>query len=222
MIETTSSSATYPPRADRTRLPPGPRLLPKFQRSVLEPDPQAGVVVNQLDFAPDGKSIVAMLASFSGMLTTFTLRDVSDGRELVHKHVQGREFARVFFAPDRKTAVGVFSNQTVEGDTSLFFWSTSTWQEIARMTIPSSAPTTFTYSPDGSYFATASRTGIVSFWDAITREPIGQFSAHDGIIVCVSFSPDARTLATASTAPGEPVKIWDLATTLSQRSQKTP
>jgi WD40 repeat protein len=60
--------------------------------------------------------------------------------------------------------------------------------------------TTFTYSPDGSYFAITSRKGVVSFWDANTREPVGQFAAHNGIIVSVGFSPDGRGLESAGRA----------------------
>jgi WD40 repeat protein len=82
--------------------------------------------------------------------------------------------------------------------------------------------TTFTYSPDGSYFAITSRKGVVSFWDANTREPVGQFTAHNGIIVSVAFSPDGRTPASPSRAPGEPVKSWDLAATLAPKPHRKP
>jgi WD40 repeat protein len=93
---------------------------------------------------------------------------------------------------------------------------------VAILASFSELDTTFTYSPDGSYFAITSRKVVVSFWDANTREPVGQFAAHNGIIVSVASSPDGRTPASPSTAPGEPVKIWDLAATLAPKPHRKP
>ncbi len=170
-----------------------------------------GLIVQQMAFTPDRKSLALVTVSLREQFAAFTLRDLSDGHELTSKSVVGRDFARVMFAPDGKTLIGAFSNQQEGSDSTLVFWSTASWEELARTSIAESAPTTLMYSPDGASFTTASRKGAVTFWDANTRQPRGQFTAHDGIVVSIYFSPDGRELATASTTPGEPIKIWDLA-----------
>ncbi len=182
---------------------------------------QPDSIVQQLGRSPDLKSLIVTSITRAERTATFSLRDMSNGHEIVRKTEPGRDFARAFFAPDGKTVVGIFSDQQEEtGDTTLVFWSATHWNELARMTVPSAAPTTLAFSPDGSRFAVASRQGIVYFWDAATRRPLGQFRAHDGVIVSVYFSPDGQSLATASTVQGEPVKIWDVSKTESKPDAK--
>jgi WD40 repeat protein len=188
-------------------------LLAAFDRKrprtlfALEP----GIIIQQIAYTPDRKSLALITISQPKQLAAFTLYDLSDGHVLMSKSVVGRDFGRLQYSPDGKTLAGAFSNQQEGGDSTLIFWSTTSWEELGRTTIVDSAPTTFMYSPDGSFFATASRQGTLTFWDANTRLPRGEFTAHDGLIVSVYFSPDGKTMATASTTPGEPIKIWDLA-----------
>jgi WD40 repeat protein len=195
-----------------------PRGASEAERAALEQQAPKVLIaadadrfIQQLYFAPSGKELIVTSIATNGVVrATAALYGVADGRELWRTDVPGCNFARTFLSPDGKTAAGVFSNQVEGGDSTLVFWARATWHELARIQVPSSAPTALAFSPDGARVVLASRQGVVYLWDARTRRPIGQFSAHDGIVVSVYFSPDGRRLATASTVPGEPVKIWEL------------
>jgi eukaryotic-like serine/threonine-protein kinase len=53
-------------------------------------------------------------------------------------------------------------------------------------------------SPDGKTVLVGSADGTARLWDAATRQPIGPALQHQGRVEHVAFSPDGRTLATAS------------------------
>jgi len=63
--------------------------------------------------------------------------------------------------------------------------------------------------------ASASDDGDVRLWDGFTGEPIGgPLTGHTDWVQCVAFSPDGKTLASASGHPGyeRAVRLWDVRT----------
>ena len=66
------------------------------------------------------------------------------------------------------------------------------------------------FSPDGKLIATASWTGDlpVTLWDGNSGSMLFVLTGHFGSITAVDFSPDSKTLATASL--DSTVRIWDL------------
>ena len=101
-------------------------------------------------------------------------------------------------------------------------WDTTTGEE--RLTTVSNEITRSTaFRPDGTGLVTANDGGLVQFWDVTAAGDKEWFTltGHDGTVNQVTFSPDSKQLATASS--DETVKIWGadsgkLLTTLSAHS----
>ena len=80
------------------------------------------------------------------------------------------------------------------------------------------APRTFGFgaalSPDGSLLALtgglSDSENLVSLWDTATGERVGELSGHKQSVRSVAFTPDGRTLATASSDGS--LKLWNIAT----------
>jgi WD40 repeat protein len=55
--------------------------------------------------------------------------------------------------------------------------------------------------------------GEIRLWDVATRQPLGApLTGHKGLITSVAFSPDGKTLSSASVNAEEAIKLWDIAT----------
>ncbi|MBL9160262.1 MAG: WD40 repeat domain-containing protein [Verrucomicrobiales bacterium] len=70
--------------------------------------------------------------------------------------------------------------------------------------------TAVNFSPDGKWFATGSKDGMISLWDSETRTRLSAFTEHLTYVNRVVFRPDGRQLATV--AGDGRVLLWDIST----------
>lgn len=77
-------------------------------------------------------------------------------------------------------------------------WSMETGEELRRLVLQAT-PQSVAISPDGQLLAVGQAArGVVELWDVSTEMFLGEHEVHSGRVWSVAFSPDGKTLATAS------------------------
>jgi WD40 repeat protein len=68
------------------------------------------------------------------------------------------------------------------------------------------------FSPDRKLYALGDTDKVVAVRDLETRKRLQTLQGHTGEISALAFSPDGKTIATASDAEDDPIRLWDAAT----------
>ena len=100
----------------------------------------------------------------------------------------------------------------VASSIGIWFYDTTTLQEIDLFTGHTSWVTSIAYSPDGGTLASGGgwEDNTIRLWDAVTGEHKRTLTGHSWTVLSVAFSPDGKTLASGS--GDQTVRLWDVAT----------
>ncbi len=158
-------------------------------------------------YSPDGQTIASC-----GRDGTALLWDVETGSERLslkgHKGVV--EF--ITYSPDGKTIA------TAGWDHTLRLWDAASGEQRAQLD-GASEQLGAAFSPDGKILASVSApteeaskglTSVLALWDVATHKPLATIPAHSDRAYSVLFTPDGKTLITASM--DRTIKFWDVAT----------
>src|SRR5947209_4716790 len=106
----------------------------------------------------------------------------------------------VAFAPDGGTLA------TGGADQAIKLWDTTGWQERATLLGHSRFVHALAFSPDGRLLVSGESANLngkmMWAWDMRTAKPIQEMGWDYGMAVCLSFTPDGRTLVANSRHAG--------------------
>jgi WD40 repeat protein len=115
-------------------------------------------------------------------------------------------YGDVQFSPDGKRLVAV--GERDDKTRTATVWELDHGKVIGRVTLPSWCSSAFLLA-DGKTLLAASDMRMFGTWDIATGRRLSPVSGHESDILHLAFTPDGKTLLTASASPDEQHTAWD-------------
>ena len=177
-------------------------------------------------FSPDGKILASGGATYSSggnrHPTTIRVWNVLTGEQItaITEHKNG--IISIAFSPDGKILA------SGGGDNTIHFWDPKTGEHKLTLIGHTGSVTCVAFSPDGKTLASASYVlrdqynrnpdYAIWLWDLQTGKQKVQLSGHTEHVLAVAFSPDGKTLASAS--KDKTIRLWSIQTNKHLRTFK--
>jgi len=149
--------------------------------------------------------VVAALIAFAAVAAR------SQKPELVVEPGHTREIWSISVSPDGRTLAAASEDNTIK------IWDVASGQMLRALTGHKDWVYSVAFSPDGRTLAsgagyqnspTISHDNTIKLWDLASGHELRTLAGHSEPVTCVRFSPDGRTLASASM--DLTVKLWDV------------
>ena len=165
----------------------------------MNPIPENNVL--DLAFTPDGSRLVSV-----GMDNEPEVWDTATGERLMLLEGHWYNVVSTAVSSDGRLIA------TTSPDGMMIIWDSQTGEQLFIQDTTELGSKDVAFSPDGGRAATADNDGAVRIWDL--NAPEGErllltLSGHGSLVQSVAFSPDGRTLASAS---ANLIRIWDAET----------